>query len=1052
MNLFEVYKRLIPDGKTLFTVCIICLGMMINSYAYAEVQTPKSTVSGTVFDQTGFPVIGAAVLVKGTNNGTIVSIDGKFEIEAKSEDILVFSSIGFISQEISVGTRSVINVTLSEDNMSLDEVVVMGYGSQKKKLITGATVQVSGQSIEKLNSTDVLGALRSQTPGVNITPNSGMPGEGYKVSIRGLGTTGNSTPLYVIDGVAGGNIQNLNQSDIESIDILKDAASAAIYGARAANGVILITTKQGKQGKPVVSYDTYYGVQNVYKMLAPLTAKEYMAIQNEVNFNEGNAAFDYATRLPVIYNQIMDGTFNGTNWMEEIRNKNALTYSHAVNITGGTDASTYSLGFSKTSQDGILGKHADPSFERYTARINSEYVILKAKDFNVIKIGENVTFTNRVKSGIGIGDIFWSDLRNMMTASPLMPLYSKNGGFYEHADRLEDQWDIEATAFNPVAAMVYQRSMNIDKSYSLFANAYIEIQPIKHLIFRSSYGFKKDDGSYRQYSPAFQLSTINSRAVDAVNQSAYNGYGWTLDNTVSYQFDINKTHQFDVLAGQTLEKSGMGESVGGSNSSSLFPGNFDYAWINNTTNTAGNMMSVSGSKWGDGALASFFGRVNYNMNETYLASFIMRADGSSNFARGHRWGYFPSVSAGWVITNESFMESAANYVDFFKLRASWGRNGNCAIGAFQYSSQISLVAPYGFGLDKDRNYVGGYLRQIANPDVTWETSEQINIGFDSRFLNSRLGVTFDWYNKETFDWLVTPPGLDSWGTAPPIINGGSVRNRGAEVALLWNDRVQDFSYGFGLNLATNKNKVLSIENDEQIIHGPDHVLIDGTSEIFRVQVGHPISYFWGYKTAGVFQNAEQLLNTPVKLSNAQVGDVIFVDHNNDGVIDERDKTEIGNPHPKFTAGFNANFAWRGIDLAITTYGAFGHQNARSIRAFNTQQIFERWHGENTSNYLPRLTSIGHPNWNYFSEIHVEDADYLKIQNITLGYDFKYIAPKLPLGQARLYVTAQNLFTFTKYSGMDPEIGYSAGTSWSRGIDLGYYPAARVFMVGANLKF
>jgi hypothetical protein len=299
---------------------------------------------------------------------------------------------------------------------------------------------------------------------------------------------------------------------------------------------------------------------------------------------------------------------------------------------------------------------------------------------------------------------------------------------------------------------------------------------------------------------------------------------------------------------------------------------------------------------------------------------------------------------------------------------------------------------------------------------------------------------------------VQAPGPDIWGTAPPIINGGSVRNQGFEASFNWNDRVQDFNYGFKLNFAANRNKVLSIDNDEGIIHGPSNVLIDGTSEIFRAQVGYPIGYFWGYKTAGVFQNAAQLASTPVKLNNAKVGDVIFVDNDDNGVIDERDKTEIGNPHPKLTLGFSTNFEWKGFDLSITAYGAFGHQNARSIRALNTQQIFERWHGEGTSNYLPRLTDISHPNWNYFSDIHVENADYLKIQNITLGYDIKNIIPKLPLTQARFYVTAQNLFTFTKYSGMDPEIGYSANTTWGQGVDLGYYPAARVIMFGANLKF
>jgi TonB-linked SusC/RagA family outer membrane protein len=1010
------------------------------------------TVKGTVIDEGGFPVSEATVVVKGSQTGTITDADGKFEITARSSDILVVSFLGYLSQEIGVGSQRTIGVVLKENSLALEAVVVMGYGVQQKKLITGSTVQVSGKDIERLNYVDVLASLQNQSPGVNITPNSGLPGEGYKVNIRGLGTTGNATPLYVIDGVAGGDIQSLNQSDIESIDILKDAASTAIYGARAANGVILVTTKQGKAGKPKISYDTYYGIQNVYKTLAPLTAKEYIAIQNEVNFNEGTPAFDYATRLPVIYGKIQDGSFNGTNWMEEIRNPDALVYSHALNITGGTEASTYSLGFSYISQDGILGKPANPNFERYTARVNSDYVLLRASDFDAVKVGENFTYTGRFKNGIGIDDIYWNDIRNMLTTSPLMPAYNSAGGFYDQSNKLEDRWDIEGTTSNPVAGMVYSRGMNKEKNYSMQANVYVEIQPVKNLKFRSSYGYKKEDGTYRQYTPTYQLSSTNVRANDEVGQSQWNGSSWTLDNTLSYIFKLKNEHNFDLMLGQSLERSGSGESVGASNANSLFPGAFNYAYIDNTTNTVGNMKGVSGSPWDEGALASFFGRVNYNLRETYMASFILRADGSSNFARGNRWGYFPSVSAGWVMTNESFMAPAKEVVDFLKLRASWGQNGNCNIGAFQYSSQIDLYAPYGFGLDKDQNYVGAYLKQIANAGIKWETSDQIDIGLDARLLDSRLGITFDWYRKMTGNWLVQAPGLDIWGTDPPMKNGGDVKNQGVEVALTWNDRVQDFNYELQLNVTRNRNEVLSIDNDEGIINGPANVLIDGTPEIFRAQEGYPIGYFWGYKTAGIFQNAEQLAATAVKLNNAKVGDVIFVDYDGNGVIDLRDKTMIGNPHPKVTLGFNANFSYKGIDLSIATYGSFGQQVARSIRAFNTQEIFQRWHGEGTSNQYPRLTTINNPNWNYFSDIHIEDADYLKIQNVSLGYDFKRIFPNIPLGQARIYITAQNLFTFTSYSGMDPEIGYSAGESWGKGVDLGYYPAARVYMIGANLKF
>lgn len=1032
---------------------ILCCLVSIQFPAYASGQDGSSRkVTGTVVDKAGVPVAGAYIVLKNTDTGTTTDSDGRFVVEATPESVIEVSFLGFKTQEVTVGNRTDLSITLAPDVQGLDAVVVMGYGVQQKKHITGATVQVKGSEIERLSNVDVLSSLQSQTPGVSITPNSGMPGDGFKVNIRGLGTTGSSNPLYVIDGVAGGDIQNLSPSDIESIDVLKDAASSAIYGSRAANGVIIVTTKQGKEGKPHISYDTYYGIQNAYRMPVAMTAKEYMSIQNEINFNEGSPAIDYATRLPVIYKKIESGEFNGTDWLNEIRNKNALVYSHALNLTGGSSRSTYSLGFSYTSQDGIFGKQVDPNYERYTFRINSSYILLRSAGHDVIKIGENFTFTHKLLDrSINVDDIYWNDIYNMMTMTPLMPVYNSEGGYYALADKQKDQWDVEGTAANPVALMDY-RSQSKEKSYSMLANVYLEIQPVKNLIFRSSFGYKKEDGSYRSYSPEYALSSTTTNTNDSVNQSAYSGHGWTIDNTLSYEFAIKDSHHFNILVGQSAEKSGIGESVGAGNANSIFGNSFDHAWVDNTTNTDTNLKSASGSPWVESMLASFFGRINYNYNDKYLLSVVMRADGSSNFARGNRWGYFPSVSAGWVLTNEKFMERAKNVLDFLKIRASWGQNGNCDIGALQYSAQINMYAPYMFGLDKNIYATGAYLKQLANSDIKWETSDQIDIGLDARFFRSRLGFTFDWYNKKTIDMLVQAPGLDIWGTDPPMINGGDIRNKGFELTLSWDDTVRDFSYGFSFNLSGNRNEVVKINNDEGIIHGPENVLADGMTEIFRAQEGYPIGYFWGYKTAGVFQNAEQLASTPVKLGGSEVGDLIFVDTNGDNTIDERDKTMIGNPHPKVTLGFNANFAWKGIDLSITTYGAFGHQVARSIRNYNTQDIFQRWHGEGTSNRFPRLNNANHPNWSYFSDIYVEDADYFKIKNITLGYDFKQTFRKLPFGQLRIYFSAQNLFTFTGYSGMDPEIGYSAGADWAQGVDIGYYPTARVYMVGLNFKF
>nr|WP_321406282.1 TonB-dependent receptor [uncultured Carboxylicivirga sp.] len=1038
--------------RVLFLIIGLCMGIA----SYAQVS-----VTGKVTDTQGAPIPGATVSEKGTSNGIITDIDGNYSLTVSgNESVVVFSFIGMKTQEIVVGSQTTLNIVLQEELTDLDEVVVIGYGVQKKKLTTGANLSVDGEDLQKMNTVSALGAMQSQAPGVNITQSSGMPGEGFKVNIRGLGTTGNASPLYVIDGVAGGDINSLNPADIESVDVLKDAASAAIYGARAANGVILVSTKKGKKGKVLVSYDGYYGVQNAVKLPSLLNASEYMTIIDEITFNEEAAAYQWEN-MSGIYENIQNG-WEGTNWLKEIYNDNAATQNHAINLSGGTDMSTYSMGFSYTSQEGIFGSPVEPNFERYTVRLNSDHVLYNNGSFDVFKVGQTLNYNYNEKKGIGIGNIYWNDIHNMLVANPLMPVYGSDGDYYNTDDAIADNMTNVFQAFgsNPVADMIYNRGNNLSKNYSLNTSAYLEIQPIAGLTFRSRFGYQMSASSYRSYVPVYNLSQTNFKTVDAVTQSMSAGYRWTLDNTLSYIKRINE-HTIDAVIGQSVEKSGMGESVSLTNVSNAFS-DFEHAWIDNTDGDDAALMTLSGSPWGVGGIASFFGRVNYNYKETYMLSLVMRADGSSNFARGKRWGYFPSVSAGWVITNESFMSGTESWLDFLKLRASWGQNGNCSIPNWNYLATIAFdeTTKYSFGNTKTSQSSGAYADILPNPDVTWETSEQLDLGLDARFINSRLGVAFDWYIKSTKDWLVRAPILASYGTGAPYINGGDVENRGVELALNWNDNIGEFRYGVNFNIAKNKNEVTKIANSEQIIHGESNVLSQGTTEMYRAQVGYAMGYFWGYKTAGVFQNQEQINNAgPTLQTDPQPGDLIFVDTNGDGVIDENDKTDIGNPHPDFRLGFSVNFAYKGFDFSVTTNGAFGHQIAKSYRSFAdsyeqnyTTEIFGRWHGEGTSNKLPRLTAGSNQNWQQISDIYIEDADYLKIQNISLGYDFKKLIPSMPMSKARLYFAAQNLYTFTKYSGMDPEVGYGVDDSWASGIDLGFYPSARTYMVGVNINF
>ena len=1056
------------------------LGAALPSDAYAgakespvaAVQQAKK-VHGTVTDDMG-PVIGATVKIKGTNNGVITDFDGNYSINAKPGDVLVITFVGAKPYEVTVGNASTYNIKLESNSQELEEVVVVGYGVQKKKLVTGATVQVKGDDIAKLNTTSALQAMQSQSPGVQITQTTGQAGDGFKVNIRGIGTTGDSAPLYVIDGITGGDINSLNPSDIESIDVLKDAASAAIYGARAANGVILITTKQGKAGKLQVSYDGYVGWQYLAKEPDVLDAKEYMYAEELKAFNGGNAIKPWDSVLPAnLYQSIMDGTWSGTNWLKESYHKGAPIQNHAVNLTGGNELSKFSLGVSYTNQKGILGGEAQSNYERYNARMNSEHILLKAKDFDVIKIGENITFSHKGSNGISTQGMYWNNVHSLLMGNPLLPAYDEDGSYYCNDAMNRDGWSKGSGASNPLAtAAQTSQGLNESKSWNLSMIAYLEVQPIKNLIWRSQFGYKYWNSTYRTMD---QVSNNGSVPVmeEAVNQNMETGSKLSWENTIAYTIQLGKNN-LNVVVGNSLEKNSYGVKMGVTSHNSLFGDDWDRAFLSNTKPADFNVgiTNLTGEPLGDWSLASFFGRASWNYDEKYMAQFTIRTDGSSNFMRGHRWGTFPSASVGWVVTNEKFMQKASSWLDFLKIRASWGQNGNQSITNFQYLTSYAFdnLNGYYFGIDnKTLQTTGGYANILKNEDVTWETSEQIDLGVDARFLGGRLGFNFDWYQKKTKDSLVQAPIQAVWGLSAPYINGGDVKNTGIEIGLNWNDRIgKDFSYGAGFNLSTNKNEVTRIANSEGIIHGPASVLHQQEEEIFRAEVGKPIGYFWGMKTAGVFQNQAQIDEWTNKYTDElhgtpQPGDIIYVDTNGDGLVNKTDKVEIGNPHPDVTIGFNIHAEYKGFDFAVTGSGAFGQQIVRTwdkgestVSNYNKKLLYGSWKGEGTSNFLPRLDNMNGVNWMTFSDIWVEDADYVKIQNVTLGYDFARLWKNCPFGQLRLYVQAQNLFTFTGYSGMDPEIGSSGGNdgsySWGSGIDNGFYPSPRTYLVGVNIKF
>lgn len=1024
----------------------ILLSVSMNVRAQAT-GTIQGTVTG---DDDGQPLIGVSVEVEGGHRGAVTDIDGHFSLQVSLPCKLHLSYVGYNSQEVRVVNTAPLSIRMKPSAQSLEEVQVIGYGVQKKKLITGATVQVKGDDIARLNTINVLGAMESQSPGVDIVQSSGMPGEGYKVTIRGLGTTGSATPLYIIDGVTGGDINALNPGDIEAIDVLKDAASAAIYGSRAANGVILVTTKQGHAGKAQVSYDGYMGWQNIYRKPDLLNAQEYAAIMSEARYMDGLPDYDYASLVPD-WDKIKSGEWKGTNWLDEARVKNAPVTNHSLNITGGNDLSKYSIGLSYTGQKGIIGKPVEPDYKRYNARMNSDHVIIKNGSLNVLKVGENITYSYSEQSGINIGDMWSNDLRNLLHTSPFLPNEDADGNYHYAIP-----W--ETREANPIGLMDYTGGQNLSKSHWLQADIYAEIQPVRGLTFKTNFGYQMTASSWRSFVPVYKLSTQNFSNESQVSQGSSSGNQFLWENTLNYIVHLGKNN-IDALLGQSIEKDGMGESVGATNINSIFS-DFKHAYIDNTP-VVTNRTLINGAPFSDSRLISFFGRVNYDYDNRYMATAVLRADGSSNFARGHRWGWFPSFSAGWIMTEEPWMKPLRSWMDYFKLRASWGQNGNQNIPAFQYLSTIAFSgSDYTFGPDKTVLTKGAYPDILANENVTWETSEQLDLGFDTRFFNEQLGLTFDYYVKKTKNWLVQAPILDIYGTGAPYINGGDVKNTGVEIALSWNDHIGDFRYGANWNMSYNKNKVTRIANSEGIIHGDDDVLSNGTTECYRAQVGYPIGYFYGYRTAGVFQTEEEIANYKgAKLANTKPGDVIWVDRNDDGVIDDKDEGMIGDPHPDVTMGFGVNASWHGADFSMTFHGAFGQQVLKSYRSFAdfarqnyTSEIFGRWHGTGTSNRLPRLTTGTSPNWQYISDLYMENGDYLHCQNLTVGYDFKHLFRSLPVSQLRLYFTAENLFTITGYSGMDPEVGYGGYQSWVSGIDIGFYPSPRTYLIGVNVKF
>lgn len=1031
------------------TMLPFCMALLLSVFTMQSGFAQESqVVSGNVKSaEDGMGIPGATVAIEGTKTGTSTDFDGNFKLDAKTGNVIVISFMGFKTQRITVGTQRTIAVTLQTEAADLKEVVVIGYGSQKKTLVTNAVSQVSGENLAKTNTTNALQALQGQAAGIQITSTSGQPGEGLNVVIRGVGSTGGSSPLYVVDGILTTDISYLSNSDIESISVLKDAASAAIYGSQASNGVVLVTTKKGKRGSAgQMTFDQYYGVQSVSRKVDLLNATEYATILNEARVNSGNT--------PYFTNAQIASMGSGTNWMDKMLVDNAATKNFSFGASGGSDTSVYSSSLSYLGQEGVVGGKDLSNYERYNFRFNSEHKLYK----DVVTFGQNLSFAYINKNGIGVGNQYSNSLRSAFQVSPLLPMYDANGNYYDSTPNAEPWLSGQA---NPYALMVYN-NQNESNNQKLLGNVYLQIEPVKNLTFRTTIGLDYYAGEGHSYLPKYNLSIYANSVADKVTQNMNKGKTVTWDNLLTYKFNLADTHRFEAMVG-TSSINFDGTTIQASNADSFFD-DLEHAWLDNTTNKDGAKIALNGIKQ-ETKRMSYFGRLNYNFRETYLLNATFRVDGSSIFAKQNEWGYFPSVSGGWIASNEAFLKDS-KVINFLKLRASWGQVGNQNARAFQYLSPIKVNnTNYNFG-EEGILTPGAYPNRLSNIDLKWETSEQIDLGLDARFLDNALNLTVDFYKKTNKDWLILAPILATAGADAPFINGGNVVNKGVEVSLNYQNNIGDFKYSVSANGAYNKNTVGEIPSSDGMIHGLPNELYDNSTEFYRAQNGYPLGYFWGYKTGGVFQNQAQIdnyksANGVVLQPTAAPGDLIYVNTNGDDKIDATDKTSIGNPNPDFTYGFNLSASYRAFDFSLLANGVAGNQIVQSYRnqsnAFGnyTAAILDRWHGEGSSNTMPRVTEDNR-NFTQFSDLYVQDGDFLRISTVTLGFDLAKMKQSKPFfaSQFRVYFSVLNLYTFTKYDGMDPEIGFGSSNDdqkFSSGVDVGYYPRPRTFMMGLNVK-
>lgn len=1011
------------------------------------------TVNGTVNDESGMPVPGASILIKGTTKATASDFDGKFQIQVPSNGVLTITFIGYAPINESVNGRTKITIKLIPESQSLNEVVVVGYGTQKKSVVTGAISSVKAADLEKVPNGRVEQSLQGRVAGVSVAATSGQPGAASKVRIRGITTfrEGGNDPLWVVDGIAvdANAIGFINQSDIESIEVLKDAASAAIYGTRAATGVILVTTKKGKSGKITVNYNGFAGTSSAAKRLDLLNASQYASIMNDKSIADGGA-IKYANPASL---------GKGTNWQDAIFNDSAFRYSHELSFSGGGEKSTFYVSFGVQDQEGIVATDIS-EYTKKNFRLNSTH---KISDY--FTFGQTFGYTHQKTKGIGnVNSEFGGPLSSAINLDPLTPLVVTDPavtstGFYTNPNAVRDANGnlygisslVQQEMTNPLA-YTQTRLGGYSWSDDFVGNAYLEANITSHLKFRTTLGGKIAYWGKQGFTPTFFLNPNMKEDRNNYNQENNKSFSWTLENILTYSNKFGD-HSINVLAGQGAYVENIGGMIGvtmyglpiTSYKDASF--NFDIPQTDRV-NTASDFTQHK--------LASLFLRANYDYLEKYLFTGIIRRDGSTRFGENKKWGVFPSFSVGWVISKEGFWKEN-DVVNSIKLRGGYGVVGNDNIDDFKYRALV--VGGYNYSVGNAGSITTGYGNStLPNADLGWEETSQTTVGLDAKLFKD-FTLTLDYYKKTTKGILrnVVIPGYVGVVDAPSA-NIADMDNSGFEIELGYKKRLGDFNLGVNANVAYLKNEITYVGSSTNYIVGD--ATFQSMGPVTRTQVGHSFNEFYGFKTAGIFQNDAEVAaykNSAGGLiqPNAKPGDFRWTDTNGDGKITDDDKQFLGTSIPKYTFGLTLNLDYKNFDFMAFTQGSAGSKIFQGLRRLDIQNAnyqtsaLGHWSGEGTSNDYPRLTN-NDPNKNFsnMSDFYLENGNYLRLKIVQVGYTLPTsLSSKIGSDKIRFYLTGENLFTITKYSGYDPEIGGQV-----YGVDKGVYPQARSILLGANVQF